>query len=117
MGPSRRDKGVLVEANWVTAGFAVSREGQEEPQEAGSQSNVDLDDPRGGAVRAKQMTALRNVIDSLPIVEEAEACGKKRWGVESRKRKQESRWIRHASHQPLKVILNIIYLAVLRALS
>ena len=46
-----------LEANWVTAGFAAPREGQEEPQEAGSQSNVDLDDPRGGADRAKQMTA------------------------------------------------------------
>ena len=97
-----------LEANWVTAGFAAPREGQEEPQEAGSQSNLELADPRGGADRAKQMTALRNAIDSLPIVEEAEVCGKKRWGVESRKRKHASRWIRHASRQPWKGIRNII---------
>jgi hypothetical protein len=66
-----------LEANWVTAGFAAPREGQEEPQEAGSQSNVDLDDPRGGADRAKQMTALRNAIDSLPIVEGRKFVGRK----------------------------------------
>src|SRR6266481_1661063 len=40
-----------LEANWVTAGFAAPREGQEEPQEAGSQSNVDLDDPLRDADR------------------------------------------------------------------
>ena len=84
-----------LEANWVSAGFAAP-------------SNVERADPRVGTDRAKQMTALRNAIDSLPIVEEAEVCGKKRWGVESRKRKRASRWIRHASHQPWKGILNII---------
>ena len=82
--------------------------GRKSLRRPGSQSNVELADPRGGADRAKQMTALRNAIDSLPIVEEAEVCGKKRWGVESRKRKHASRWIRHASHQPWKGIRNII---------
>ena len=102
-----------LEANWVSAGFAAPGEGQEESQEAGSRSNVERADPRGGTDRAKQMTALRNAIDSLSIVEEAEVSGKKRWGVESRKRKHASHWIRHASHQPWKGIRNIIYLPVL----
>jgi hypothetical protein len=96
-----------LEANRVSARFAAPGEGQEEPQEAGSRSNVERADPRGGTDRAKQMTALRNAIDSLSIVEEAEVCGKKRWGVESRKRKHASRWIRHASHQPWNGIRNI----------
>ena len=69
-----------LEANWVSAGFAAPREAQEEPQEVGSQSKVERADPRGGTDRAKQMTALSNAIDSLSIVEEAEVCGKKRWG-------------------------------------
>jgi hypothetical protein len=97
-----------LEPNWVSAGFAAPGEGQEEPQEAGSQSNVERVNPRGGTDRAKQMTALRNAIDGLSIVEEAEVCGKKRWGVESRKRKHSSRWIRHASHQPWKGVRDII---------
>ena len=97
-----------LEANWVSAGFAAPREAQEEPQEAGSQSKVERAGPRGGTGRAKQMTALSNAIDSISIVEEAEVCGKKRWGVESRKRKHASRWIHHASHQPWKGIRNII---------
>jgi len=59
-----------LEANRVSARFAAPGEGQEE--EAGSQSNVERADPRGGT------TALRNAIDSLSIVEEAEVCGKKR---------------------------------------
>ena len=38
-----------LEANWVTAGFATPREGQEEPQEAGSQekkARISLDSSR-----------------------------------------------------------------------
>ena len=38
-----------LEANWVTAGFAAPREGQEEPQEAGSQekkARISLDSSR-----------------------------------------------------------------------
>src|SRR5260370_38784959 len=83
-----------LEANWVTAGFAAPREGQEEPQEAGSQSNVDLDDPRGGADRAKQMTALENAIDSLRIIEEADVFGQQRLGGESRETTRAARWHR-----------------------
>jgi hypothetical protein len=67
-----------LEANWVAAGFAAPGEGQEEPQGAGSQSNIERVDPRGRTDRPKQMTALRNAIDSLSIVEEAEVCGKNR---------------------------------------
>ena len=47
-----------LEANWVSARFVAPGEGQEESQEAGSQSNVERADPRGGTDRAKQMTAL-----------------------------------------------------------
>ena len=76
-----------LEANWVSAGFAAPGEGQEESQEAGSRSNVERADPRGGTDRAKQMAALRNAIDSLSIVEEAEVSGKKRRGSGKQEKK------------------------------
>jgi hypothetical protein len=69
-----------LEANWVSAGFATPGNGQGVSQKAESRSNVERADPRGGTDRAKQMTALRNAIDSLSIVEEAEVSGKKSWG-------------------------------------
>src|SRR5260370_8765528 len=70
-------KACSLEANWVTAGFAAPREGQGEPQESESQSNVELDDPRGVADPAKHITALTNGLDSLPIVEQSSSCGTK----------------------------------------
>jgi hypothetical protein len=42
-----------LETNWVAAGFAAPGEGQEEPEEAGSQSNLERADPRGGTDRPK----------------------------------------------------------------
>ena len=76
-----------LEANRVSARFAAPGEGQEESQEAESRSNVQRADPRGGTDRAKQMTALRNAIDSLSIVEEAEVSGKKSWGSGKQEKK------------------------------
>jgi uncharacterized protein YeaO (DUF488 family) len=76
-----------LEANWVSEGFAAPGEGQEESQEAGSRSNVERADPRGGTDRAKHMTALRNAMDSLSIVEEEEVSGKKRWGSGKQEKK------------------------------
>src|SRR5260370_34664196 len=63
-----------LEANWVTAGFAAPRERQAKPTEDGFQSKVNLDDTSGRADCAKQMTALKNSIERLTIIEVAAGC-------------------------------------------